>query len=160
MPWLPLPGGSSGGSGLKSARTVRTAGDLTLNSTAWADLTTAHDVTVAAAEGDVLLVSLSAAGDSQAVEAYLDAATMVSGAVVNHIGTNGVGTRGVQAWTLQVSAIRFQGGSVQYAVQAGDIDVGNVTLRLRYRTNTSSNKKLFANTDMPLHFSVVNLGQV
>jgi hypothetical protein len=50
------------------------------------------------------------------------------------------------------------GSSVQYVVQAGDISGGNVVLRLRYRTVSASNKTLYSSANIPLHWSVKNLG--
>lgn len=148
-----------------TARARRTAGDYTLNSTTWANVDTGLDLTVAAVAGDVLQVSASGLWGAQAVVGMLDAATIVSASPVNYIsGGGGASDQGVMAWWGTASTVTATlnvpiGGGLQYVVQAGDIDGGNVVLRLRYRTATAANKTLLGTTALPFHWSVVNLRQ-
>ena len=144
--------------GLPSARSKRTAGSYTLNSTTWANVDTGLDYVVPAQVGDVLLVQVSGLWGGEAVNGYLDAATIVGGSPVNHVGgTGGATERGVAGWEGEASAVTPIGGGIQYVVQAGDISGGNVTLRLRYRTSAAANRTLFGTGDIPLVWSVVNL---
>lgn len=132
----------------------RTSGDLTLNSTSWADVDTGLDLDLLAEAGDVIKAGVSALMGSEAVEARLDVATIVSAAVVNTFG----GTAGVPGWVGPSGALTPIGGSVMYELVSGDIDTGVVTLRLRYQTSTATNKTLEAGTDYPLMWWVRNLG--
>lgn len=150
--------GAGSVAGLPSARSKRTAGNLTLNNTSWTDVDTGTDLVVPAQVGDILLVSFSADWGNEAVQVGLDAATIVAGSPVNYVGTaGGASDIGVMAWGGANGDTSPAGGSVQYVVQSGDISGGNVTLRLRYRTLTATNKTLTGSTTQPLQFSVVNL---
>lgn len=165
------PFGSGGGAGVTATQVVRTSDasatdDYTLNSTSWADVDGTNLVlTLAASAGDVIEAGLSALTGSQVVELYLDAVTYVGGSPVNHIsGAGGATGRGVQAWTSPSGDTAGEGrlsrpsGSILYTVQAGDIDAGNVSVRLRYRTSTTTAKDLFARSTIPIHFWMKNLG--
>jgi hypothetical protein len=152
--------GSGNVAGLDTARAVRTSGNLTLNSTSWANVDTGLDLVVPAQAGDVLLVSLSCDwGGGEAVTAALDACTLVSGSPVAYVsGGGGASDYGVQGWIGHSNdPVVGAGGAIQYVVQAGDISGGSVTLRLRYRTGSAANKTLMATTAQPIHWSVVNL---
>lgn len=150
--------GSGNVSGLDTARAVRTSGNITLNSTTWANVDTGLDIAVAAQAGDVLMVPLSATFGTENVYAYLDAATIVSGSPVNYVsGQGGATDDGVSGWWGGANQYSAVGTAIQYVVQAGDISGGVVTLRLRYRTETAANKTLYASADNPLQWSVVNL---
>jgi hypothetical protein len=150
----------SAGTVVASARAKRTAGDVVTNSTTWANFDTGLDLTIAAASGDVLEVNLSAFCENQAVNLAFDAATIVSAAPVNYVGTaGGASDSGVMGWFAVASAYANIGTSVQYVVQAGDISGGNVVLRLRYKSASATNRTVWANTNAPVHFSVKNLKQ-
>lgn len=143
---------------------LRTAGNLTLNSTSWADLPTVGttwDLVLAAQVGDTVEVGLSARIDSEAVELYLDVVTIVSAAAVTSVGNQAAPsstTRGVSAWTGIPSVVGKAAGSALYTLVSADISSGTVTLRLRYRTSSATNKVLNAVADYPLHFWGKNLG--
>lgn len=152
-----------GPAALTSTRAVRTSSDITVNGTGWANLDTGLDLTIAASSGDVLLVHASGVWGAELVAGYLDAATIVSASPVNYIsgGAGGASSQGVTGWrgddvTNVNTAI---GASIQYVVQSGDISGGNVVLRLRVRTATATNKVLFASSNVPFHWGVVNLRQ-
>lgn len=156
--------GAGNVAGLDTDSVRYTAGSLTLNSTTWTAVSGPGTLTVPAQVGDVLSVSASVLWGAEAVGANLDFATMVSSSPVNYIsGGNpatpdqGImslyGTAATDAGSENVSAA----ASIQYTVVAGDIENGNVTLQLRYRTGSASNKTLLATSTYPLHFSVVNL---
>ena len=156
-----LGGGGSGA--LRVARSVRTAGDLPFG-TAWAAMTTAHDLVVPAVAGDFLLVGVSGFHQFNTMGRFLDLATMVSGAPVNYVG--GAASppastyEGVGAWYCSPnSGMRnnIGGSALPYPVVAGDIAGGNVTLRLHGRASSGA-PLLFASADRPLVLSVINLG--
>ena len=143
-----------------------TAGNITLNNTSWTDVSGPADLSVSASTGDLIEVGISCLWGSEALESYLDFATRVGGSAVNYVsgGTAGASNRGVVGWQsfmgpagggMNVASV----GSIIYAVQAGDISGGTVTLRLRFRTSSASNKTLFATSDIPLHLFVTNYGQ-
>lgn len=140
----------------------RTAGNLTLNSTTWANLPTigtTWDITLAAETGDTVQVGLSALWGSEAVFGFLDVSTIVSAVAVNALsGAGGVGGEGMAGWRGAASTAFPIGASPMYTLLVGDISSGTVTLRLRYRTFTAAAKTLYAATDDPLHFWAKNLG--
>lgn len=140
----------------------RTAGDLTLNSTVWADLPTigtTWDATLAAQVGDVIEAGMTGVWNTDVVFSYLDAVTVVGGAVVNHFGTSAASGSGVESWRGNTSS-QFDpiGGSIYYALVAGDISAGTVTVRPRFRTSAAINKVLYASSLNPLQWRVRNLG--
>jgi hypothetical protein len=147
--------GSGNVAGLDTARAVRTSGNITLNSTSWANVNTGLDLVVPAQVGDVLLVTPDFMVGNQAVSAGLDVATIVSDSPVNTVGAGS----DYGAWYLPASVFAPVGGPVQYVVQAGDISGGNVTLRLRYKTTSATNRTFYAGGggDLLATWSVVNL---
>lgn len=141
----------------------RSSGSLTLNSTTWANLPTigtTWDVTLPAQIGDVIEVGVSGVWNNENVIGILDVATIVSSSVVNYFSTAGSATgSGVESWVgdALLAYVRI-GGSFWYTLVSGDISSGTVTLRLRYRTGSASDKTLFATADNPLQFRAKNLG--
>lgn len=144
---------------------TRTAGNLTLNSTAWADMPTigsTWDAVLAAQVGDTIECGVSAVWGGENVFASLDVCSVVSAAYVSAWGgsaISGSAGSGVGAWQHAQGGINDgSGGAIMRALIAGDISAGTVTLRLRYRTSTAANKTLFANADNSFHFYAKNLG--
>jgi hypothetical protein len=159
--WVQVAINAAPAGGLASARAVRTAGNLTVNNdlgNAWAAVDTGIDLTVAAIAGDVLSMNPLVLASTDNVSVLFDVGTIVSAAVVNRV--SGGTTYGVSGWYLATGQNDSGGGPIQYVVQAGDISGGNVVLRLLYKTVGAANRTLYATSDFPLHFSVVNLGQV
>ncbi len=141
----------------------QTTSVYTLNSTTEADIDTGTDLTIAAATSDKLQISLTSRFGAEAVNAFLDVATIVSAAPVNYV-SGGAGDSddfGVGGWLGLSGVGQAFGGTVFYTVQSGDISGGNVVLRLRYRTSAASNKTLNggagSTTREALFFGVVNL---
>ena len=157
------PTGATGASGpAPTARQRYTGGHITLTNTSWAAVTGPSDLVIAAVAGDVIECSVSGFMNNSAAEMYVDMATVVSGSPVNYVslGAGGASNRGVMAWGAVASLYGRPGGSIQYVVQAGDISGGNVTLRLYNRCASGTGKQWYATSDIPLHYSVVNFGQV
>jgi hypothetical protein len=147
------------------AQAKRTSGNITLNSTGWANVDTGLDLTLNAASGDVVEVAISANIQNQAVEAYFDVVTVVAGSPVNSFGrdnspANPPTSYGIMGWLCGPSvAARLTGGFFR-TLAAGDISAGTVTLRLRYATQTATNRTLDAGTANALHWWARNHGPV
>lgn len=149
---------------IKKAR--RTSGNITLNSANWANVDTGLDLTLSnVSTGDQLVAGLTAFSSNEAVTAYLDAVTLVSSTPTNSFGKAGAvettpGVTGVQSWLLINGVYTSVGAPALYTVVSGDIVSGGVTVRLRYATATASNKTLYASTNNPFEWFVMNLGQL
>ena len=127
----------------------RASTDLVLNSTAWANVDTAMDLTLAADAGDIIEVAASGLWGNENVTGYLDVVTLVGSTVTNSFAENGAvsaSSGGITAWRIDGTIIRSFGGSYFYKLVSGDVSGGNVTLRLRYRTGTATNKTLYSST--------------
>lgn len=138
----------------------RTAGDVTAPNglSAWAAVDTALDLTLPAAVGDKVEISLTASwGSSSTVNGRLRPVSIVSGSVVNVLA--GSTNYGVAAWSNPLG-VQYSGasGTVMYAVQSGDLSSGQITVRLEVRAD-GTGQSIRANSDAPLHFSLKNLGQ-
>ena len=141
--------------------TSRTAGSVTINGTAWADLPgvgSAMDLTVDASAGDVIEAGVNLRWGSEAVIAYLTPWTINNGVVTNPFVAGGVGGGGAAGWHGPSGVLNPVAGSVHYTLLSGDIYQGTVTVRLRARTDSAVNKTIAAVSDIPLLFSVKNLG--
>ena len=140
-----------------------TTGSLTLNSTAWANVSTATDLTLAASAGDVVQVSLSTLLGNEAVDLFLDAVTLVGAVVTNSFATAGAvdaSGQGIMGWRGTGTVFTSVGGSLFYKLVAGDVSGGNVVIRLRYRGGSASNKTMFATSSVRTTFSARNHGPV
>ena len=140
-----------------------TAGDIAMNSTSWANLIgTTNDLVLAAQVDDVVEVGLSSQSQNEGSTGRIDVASIVSAAPVNYWGGGAEPSTGygVSSWTLVSAQFGNQGGSVMKKIVAGDLSAGTVTLRLRYRTDISSLKTLYAAATRPLQFWAKNLGPV
>lgn len=111
---------------------------------AWADVDTALDVIIAAAAGDRIEVSVAARAIAPGGTTYgvLDFHTVVAGAPVNSVAADGaiVITVSQPGWAygqITSTAYSYFLGAKTYVVAAGDLDGGNVRLRLRARTGAA-----------------------
>lgn len=143
----------SGSSGfIDYDRIVRTAGSYTLNSTSYADIDTGLDLTLTAASGDIVEVTLNGVYGSESVNGFIDVATVVAGSPVNYFGAATTGD-GILGWAKFAGAVTFPfGSSMSRTLVAGDVSAGTVKLRLRYKTNTAANLTLFGTSGDPLTF--------
>ena len=141
-----------------------TAGNLTHALSSWGDLDNNLDLTIPGTSyvGDLVEVGLSARISNEAVEVYLDVASLDGvPAEVNYWGADGAesGTHaGVLAWSGPASAISTVGGSVMREIVSGDLQSGVLTLRFRVRCASASTKTINATTDIPLHVWAKNHG--
>lgn len=131
----------------------RTAGDLSItDDTSYHDVPTIGDLSIAAATGDILRLTLGAVADN-AMRYEVQFPT--SG---NYAGPGITSTQGIASWANRVAGAGNSNGSILYTVVSGDIATGAVLCRLRYSTNASGATKIFASTGVgPLFFSVENL---
>lgn len=147
---------------MKKAR--RTAGDLTLNSTAWADVDTALDLTLNECQaGDEIIYGISAFVGLEAVTTWFDVVTVVSGTVTNSFAERGaaVASPGLRlaCWVgVDGSYTSLSGEAPAYTVGAGDLTDGAITLRLRYASASATDKTLYAASLYPLDVWAKNLG--
>jgi|SRR5690349_9635240 len=122
------------------------------------------DLVIAAVTGDVLEIGIQALCANTGSDVQFEAATRNSTntADVNYwsTGTNSLaaGGGGVGSWYVQGS--RFDGprGGAVYAVQAGDINGGNVRVRM-YGFGAGGSRVVNANTSYAFRWYVKNLGQ-
>lgn len=142
----------------------RTSGNLTLNSTAWANVDTGLDLVLNEVQvGDEIVYGISGYVGIEAVAAYFNVATVVAGSPVNSFAERGaaVATPGavITGWTAPSGVDGFLSGfSPPYTVVSGDLADGSITLRLRYATSTATNKTLNASATRPLDVWAMNLG--
>lgn len=147
-------------------RTQRTAGSVVIGTTIL-NVDTATDITLTAQVGDYIecslggLVSLVTGSD-----ASFSVATIVGGSVVNYISGQvlAVGA-GVPNWycpnrdTAQgVAGWNLSGAASPYAIVAGDLSGGTVTLRVRAIGGGGGAISLWATTGVPFNFWAKNLG--
>lgn len=149
------------------ARAKRTAGNLTLNSTNWADVSTLLDLTLTAASGDVIEYGISGAmPNTTAVSVGFDVVTVVSASPVNSFALDAAvqaaytNNNGIAAWFCNTGAASVLAGNVYRTLVSGDVSGGNVLLRLRYAESAATNRVLSASTTQPLEVWARNLGPV
>lgn len=163
--WFDGTAGGGSGQGLIDFDEAKyTGGDITADADGvWEDLQNALDLTLTAATGDVVEVSISCtAPNTTAVSVNLTAVSIVSASPVNDFATNTTpsdATDGVSGWRLGSSTVSNASGSILYPLQAGDISGGTVTIRFRDRPSSSTNRVVSATAAQPIHTWAKNLGQ-
>lgn len=154
--------GHQGGRPWKSfARTNRASTNITLNQSAWTDVDNALDLVLTAAAGDLVTVKLSGWCDANAVVTNFDAVSVVAGAPVNSWAVDGAplaSGQGLMAWRANQNSENDLGGSVDRLLVAGDIEGGNVRIRLRYRNSFGTTRELFSAPGIGVTFSAINWG--
>jgi hypothetical protein len=140
----------------------RTAGDLTLNSTTWANLPSLGTLVLDAAIDDVVEVGMSGSFGTEAVDAFLDIGSDVAGIqnVWSLDGSEVAAANGVQAWKGDSGVDNGFGGTSRRKLVSGDISSGQVTLQFRYKTASASNRTLKADSNNPLEVWAKNHGPV
>lgn len=139
------------GGAVVTDQNVRIAGDVTLSvSAAWQDVDNNLDLTVAAAAGDVVGLSVLGRWGTGSTNGGLTFVTRVAAAEVNNVSTATFGP-----WAIDGEASEPIAGMVLYTVGAGDLDGGTVTFRLRGKA-VNATKAIKANSDTPLYVHAVN----
>lgn len=139
---------------------TRSAGNITVNGTAYADIDNTLDIVLTAEAGDTIEVGASGRWNNNAVSAFMDVATIVAGVPVTYLSGNTSTGDGIQAWYGFASTDSNIAGGLVYVLAAGDISAGTVTLRLRARTNPAGNRILIADTAGRFKWFAVNYGVV
>jgi hypothetical protein len=148
---MPTIGGTiGGGTAPTMGRVDRTTGDLGLNTITWTDMPGGFTITLPAAAGDIVQAGVSyyTAGGNYL---YMDAVTVVSGSSVNNLSLGVAETstgNGVQTW-CGLPGENVVGGVIAYQLTAGDVSGGQVTLQLRYRTETTVYKSVSGLANAP-----------
>lgn len=142
----------------------RTSGNITLNSTNWANVDTGLDLTIQASADDVIEAGLSGFVGNEAVETYFDFATIVGGSPVNSFARAAAveaaptTTLGVSHWLSLSGVYVLLAGSIPYTVVSGDVSSGIVTVRFRYAQGAATNRTLRAGATSPLVVWARNIG--
>lgn len=149
-----------GGSSLAIAHGyVTAAGIVTPQTTAsWAALTGGPTASIAAAEGDTVEFSWSALLDD-ASGLYFDTAIIVSGSPVRYAST-GTGTAAIEGDPGLYLDANFRpqfGLGMVRTLASGDISGGVVTFGIAV-LNPSGGGKLYASTDYPFRYRLINYG--
>ena len=131
---------------------------VTINDTAYMNVDTATDLTLGSASkpivaGDLLKLDVSCLTQATGQLLRLDAATIVSAAVVNYVSGVGAAGSGVQAWhSPNANQYGTPGGTVPYTIQAGDIVAGVVVVRLRGKIDAAGARDIICGSTTPLTF--------
>lgn len=138
---------------------ARTAGDLTLNSAGWADVSNADfDATIAAVSGDVIEVIASGEASTEAVLTVFNIQVTASSNWFS--AASGATGSGIMAWRCDGGSVMKLAGSYFYTVVSGDISGGNIVCRFRYQQpGGAGNRTLFASTDNRVELIYRNIGQ-
>lgn len=140
----------------------RTAGNVLVSGTTQAAVDTGLDLTLEAQVGDVVEYGILLGYDNGGGAVYLDIATVVSGSVVNRF-SGGSATTGGLAWAYGLaSAYVTVGGSMMYALVAGDLSGNLATLRLMARIESSGTRSIYGSNTFNTKLQVwaKNLGPV
>lgn len=147
-----------------------TAGNITMNQTAWTDFVTGGvlDMTLSrVVVGDVLKFTISAVVGNAAIDSFFDVVTLnPTGATpLNSFAGAGPVTApgsphyGPGGWYTTTNRQDTLTGDVFYIVVAGDISsAGRVTVRPRYASTATSARTLYASTANPMFIAVENKG--
>lgn len=118
-----------------------------LTSTSWANINTGVDIVLSAQAGDVIEVQMDALWDFVNEFKFVDVATIVAGNPVNYFGHGSSEPstgEGIRAWYGSGQTADYHtigGGSIRELV-AGDIENGQVRLRLRARGLSTTGRGL------------------
>lgn len=151
-------GGGGGSSVLIVDSGLITSGAVTVTSGAFTQL--APDLSIPAAVGDWLEVTVHALAAATSGYLTMDVATRASGADVHYLSTGTSSARRpgtYPGWYFVQSVFQFAGPPVAYQVQAADVVTGAVTLRL-YAGSDGADRVIHADATFPLRWSVLNLG--
>lgn len=138
---------------------TRTAGNLTGTTGAtFVELSSALRLTIPAVAGDLIALVANFSFTSGNRTYLLDAATIVSAAIVNRFAA---GTGGVPGWQGAASVAGRATGTYFYVVQSGDLSAGNVTVSLANANATTGGTAATVNASSgtPLQLALINYGQ-
>lgn len=145
---------------VKRTTNASAGNDYSTSSTTWVAVDSTNlPLTIAAQVGDVIFAELSARWNAgSGVQGFVDAATVVGGSATNHFTSGGASGEGNQGWFGPASAEQGCAGRAYYTVQSGDLVSGFVTVQPYYRLTGASARVLYCRADLPMVFTVGNLG--
>lgn len=144
--------------------TSKNGNTVLASSTSWSNFDTGIDLTLAAQAGDVIEANVSLRADNTtAVDVFLDVVTVVSGTPVTSFGLQAAAPTsttgdGIPSLILTAGAKTNGSASVPLTLAVGDVDSGQVRLRMRYRTGTATGRTVEASGNRLLRFWAVNHG--
>lgn len=149
----------AGGGGVSSVDTgFVTSGDISAVGGSFTLVGT--DLTIAAAVGDLLVMTIDCLCNNTAIDIQFEGATRVAGADANYWSSGGAASRfpgGLGGWYVTTGFLS-PNGSPGYRVQAGDIVAGNVTARA-YVRSTGGARTVFQNASYPVRVRLDNFAQ-
>lgn len=141
------------------AQTIRIAGDLSLNSAAWATVNTSLDLVVAATAGDIIEVCPNFMCGSEALDFAFDFIFVTSSLNLSQHAAENAAGYGAPGWRADPGVFSAISGALYCACSAGDLTGGQATLRLRYRQPGGAGAKTVKGTaTQPLILSARNHG--
>lgn len=153
------PSGGGGGSVTVASGYVTAPGILTPQTTAsWAALTSGPTASAAAVVGDVVEFSWSALLDDTS-GLFFDTVVLVGGSPVRYAST-GAGTAAIEGDPGLYPDINFRpqfGLGMVVTCASGDLSGGNITFGVAV-INPSGGGKLYASSDYPFRWRIVNYG--
>lgn len=148
-----------GGGGVSSVDTgFVTSGDISAVNGSFTLVGT--ELTLAAAAGDLLVVTIDCLCNNTAIDIQFEAATRVAAADANYWSSGSPVSRfpgGLGAWYVTSGFISPRCG-LGYRAQAGDIVAGNVTVAA-YVRSTGGARTVFQNASYPVVVRLDNFGQ-
>lgn len=146
-------------------KVVITSGDIVLNQTAITGIAVT-DITFPAAAGDLIEYGISGRVEATATHVGFEVYTVVATALTNPFGpglsASVAAAAGIPGWwcTNVAQNLNLTGDAPPRTLVAGDIEGGNVTLRLAYAKIDITARTLNANAQAPLIVWAKNLGQL
>lgn len=138
---------------------IRTAGDLSFNTTGWQNVSTSLDVAVLARAGDLVGYYPNFNVGTTANQFQFDVMNVTSG---NYwaSGTTSPLTSGQAGWVRAASQGVGVTGPAFYRVQSGDLSTGILTMRLRVNPLTTTARVVSASAGTPAKVAALNFGQL
>lgn len=154
--WAAAPGAAY----LPTAATQNT-GDLTTTSTSFVALTTGHDITIAAAAGDVVEYSIAGACSNSGAYGLVafDVGLMAGGSLVRRASNVTDGIPGCRFQLPNAGDLGSMAGKIFITIASGDITSGNVTLRPYWRVSAGTGTFYADGTQRIGQFSAINWRQ-
>lgn len=119
-----------------------------------------YDLVLAAEAGDVIEYCPAFSWGNEAVDSYMDVATIVAGAAVNTFLGLALGATnfGIGGWGGAAGVFTNARTPHWYTVQSGDLTNGAVTLRPYVKSASATLKRIIRGTDNPVVLMAKNLG--
>jgi len=139
---------------------TKTSGNTSIDQNVWTAVDTSLDLTIPGEELDVIEVGVNMGLGNEAVDSYFDAATIVSAAPVNWVGSSAgnVSNNGLIGWAATASLYQYRSGGAYYQLTSGDVSDGFTTVRLMYRNASATSRTLYSSTVSPFQWYVKNHG--